>query len=85
MREKANATEIAMARRMTRNFKKAEEESTKLIVKLNADLEMKQFELDTQAKNFQVRLNTTTRDFVAKYNKLEREFEVFKRLVNYEI
>ena len=30
-------------------------------------------------------MNSTTRDFVAKYDKLEREFETFKRLVAIEI
>ena len=73
-------TELQATRKMTKAFKKTEEESNKLMQELRLKYEMAKDEAEAQKQNFEKRLNTLIRDFVNVYKKLAAEFTSYKTL-----
>jgi hypothetical protein len=77
--------ELTSVRKMTKTFKKTEEQSNKKIHELQMKYEMAKDEKNAMQTQFDIRLNTLIRDFVKVYRNLGDEFLKYKEYSKFEI
>jgi DNA-binding transcriptional regulator YhcF (GntR family) len=74
-------SELNSMRKMTKEFKKTEEESQKIVYELNLKVEMARDETKASVQSSENKLSQLIRDFVNVYKKLALDFGSYKSMI----